>query len=464
MNVNYSFIVLTLNEELHLERLLSSIVGLGAKIFVLDSGSTDRTLEICRLKGIEVKYNTFVNHPEQWDFALHNFKITTPWTIGLDADQVLSTELYQLLARFENSNYHGIDGIYFNRKNYFQKQWIKYGGYYPMYLLKMFRTDVGYSDLSEKMDHRFQVPGQTITWKHGHIIEENLKENNIDFWITKHNIYSTLTANTELLNLKSDSKVTNRQGIWGTPNQRKAWKKQLWKNLPRFIRPLIYIFYRLIIQRGILDGKKGILFHFLQGFWFRIIIDMKIEELIEANQSTPRKLGSTRFILKFLFLLFIFYYFNIAFISASSPGGFHIPFLETHLNYIQALREIYILVAAFILTSAGYTVVTSPFGLTVLGFAGFKLVYSCLAYGVISCFSAFALSIPKPFRYRYQFLILGIASIFILNICRLIIVAIYYRPNFSILGLDHHDIFNIVVYTLILACSYICLKYFRKDE
>jgi len=186
--------------------------------------------------------------------------------------------------------------------------------------------------------------------------------------------------------------------------------------------------------------------------------------MIKANQSTARNVGSTRFIIKFLFLLFIFYYFNIAFISASTPGGFHIPFFETHLNYIQALRESYIFVTAFILTSAGYTVVTSPFGLTVVGFAGFKLIYSCLAYGIISCFSAFVLSIPKPFRFRYQFWTLGVVSIFFLNICRLVIVAIYYRPNFSIVGLNHHDIFNIVVYALILACSYICLKYFRKDE
>jgi glycosyltransferase involved in cell wall biosynthesis len=138
MNPNFSFIILTLNEEIHLERLLDSIMGLDATTYVLDSGSTDRTLQICKSRKIKIQQNTFVNHPKQWDFALRNFSVNTPWTIGLDADQIISSELYKILANFTLSTYDNIDGIYFNRKNYFQDKWIRHGGYYPMYLLKMF--------------------------------------------------------------------------------------------------------------------------------------------------------------------------------------------------------------------------------------------------------------------------------------------------------------------------------------
>ncbi|MFP5081154.1 glycosyltransferase [Pedobacter sp. JCM 36344] len=466
MNVNFSFIILTLNEEIHLDRLLDSIAGLNAKTFVLDSGSTDKTLQICEVRKIEVQHNDFLNHPTQWDVALRNFKVTTPWTIGLDADQVLSAELYKLLYEFTPSDYTNIDGIYFNRKNYFQNQWIKHGGYYPMYLLKMFKTDLGFSDLSENMDHRFQVPGKTMKWKDGHIIEENLKENNINFWIRKHNIYSDLIADEEHSQIRQTLKITGYNGIFGMPNQRKIWKKQLWQRLPLYLRSCLYFFYRLIIQRGILDGKKGILFHFLQGFWFRVIVDMKIEERRGADRPTRSlyRLIATKFVLKFVFLFLFFYYINITFISLSSPGGFHITFVERHLNYIQTLRTGYISVTAFILENMGFSVRSSSMRLTVINHSGFRLVYSCLGYGLMSCFSAFALTIPKPFKSRYLFLVLGIILILMLNICRLLLVAIYNKPSLNIMNLDHHDIFNFLTYATILIFSYIYLSFLKHDK
>ena len=97
MNKNFSFIILTFNEEIHLPRLLESIKGLNAPILILDSGSTDKTISIARQYQAEVKINTFINHPKQWDFALSNFNIQTPWTIGLDADQVVTPELYKMM-------------------------------------------------------------------------------------------------------------------------------------------------------------------------------------------------------------------------------------------------------------------------------------------------------------------------------------------------------------------------------
>jgi glycosyltransferase involved in cell wall biosynthesis len=196
MNTAFSFVILTFNEEIHLPRLLASIKDLDAPIYILDSGSTDQTLTIAANYKAEVKVNPFENHPKQWDFALKNFPITTPWT--MDADQIVTPELLAMLKAFESENYSQVNGIYFNRKNYFKGSWIKYGGFYPKYLLKMFRTNVGYSDLNENMDHRFIVTGETMIWKNGHIIEENLKENEISFWIAKHNRYSDLTAHEEV--------------------------------------------------------------------------------------------------------------------------------------------------------------------------------------------------------------------------------------------------------------------------
>jgi glycosyltransferase involved in cell wall biosynthesis len=283
MNKEFSFIILTFNEEIHLPRLLASIAGLDAKIYILDSGSTDDTLKIAENYKAEVKTNAFENHPKQWDFALKNFTIETPWIIGLDADQIVTPELFGMLQDFKSDNFAHVNGIYFNRKNYFKGTWIKYGGFYPKYLLKMFRTSVGYSDLNENMDHRFVVPGQTEVWKKGHITEENLKENKISFWIAKHNRYSDLTAQEEVERLGNLRNQTVQPKFWGSPDERIAWLKKMWWKMPLGLRPFLYFTYRLFFRLGILDGSNGILFHFLQGFWFRLIVDVKIKEILKSN-------------------------------------------------------------------------------------------------------------------------------------------------------------------------------------
>ncbi|MBC7614715.1 MAG: glycosyltransferase family 2 protein, partial [Pedobacter sp.] len=274
---------LTYNEETHLPRLLNSIEKLGAKVYILDSGSTDDTLKIAAQFNIEVKTNKFENHPKQWDFALNQFKIDTAWTIGLDADQMVSSELFEMLHNFNDKDFNGINGIYFNRKNYFQGRWIKHGGYFPFYLLKMFRTSIGYSDLNENMDHRFIVPGKTAIWKKGFLVEENLKENDIHFWIEKHKRYSDRVAEEEYERLKGLRSQTLTPNLFGNPDERTAWLKRLWWQLPLGLRPYLYFSYRMLFKLGILDGVKGIHFHYLHALWFRKLIDKKIKLLKESN-------------------------------------------------------------------------------------------------------------------------------------------------------------------------------------
>ena len=284
MNQNFSFIILTFNEEIHLPRLLESIKKLNASTFILDSGSTDKTLEIANIYGATVKQNPFINHPKQWDFALKHFKVETPWTIGLDADQIVTPELQQMLADFKDEDYKGINGIYFNRKNFFQGNWIRFGTYYPFYLLKMFRTGVGFSDLNENMDHRFIVPGKTLIWKKGWILEENLKENDIAFWKAKHERYSDLVAQEEVERMQKLRLQSLKPDLLGNPDEKRAWLKQLWWKLPLGFRPYLYFGYRMFFKLGIFEGPTGIKFHYLQGFWFRKLVDKKIK-VMQKNRS-----------------------------------------------------------------------------------------------------------------------------------------------------------------------------------
>lgn len=237
--------------------------------------------------GAAIKVHPFENHPKQWHAALKAFSVTTPWVVCLDADQYLSPELYQLLHQFNSVEIpDAVTGIYFNRKNFFRGKWIRFGGYFPKYMLKMFRYGIGYSDLSEHMDHRFVAPGASLVWKKGYLVEENLKENAIGFWINKHNRYSDLLAQESF---EKDRAAPQKQGltIWlrGTPDEKIALLKSVWHKLPLYLRPFMYFFYRYFIRLGFLDGKQGFIFHFLQAFWFRLLVDIKIEELRKTTKD-----------------------------------------------------------------------------------------------------------------------------------------------------------------------------------
>ena len=105
MTPPYSFIILTYNEQQHLPRLLASIDGLNAPVFILDSGSTDNTLKIAAEYNARVLTHPFENHAKQWDFALKNFEIKTPWVICLDADQVITPELKDKLLNFKEEGH-----------------------------------------------------------------------------------------------------------------------------------------------------------------------------------------------------------------------------------------------------------------------------------------------------------------------------------------------------------------------
>jgi len=466
LNNQYSFVILTYNEEIHLPRLLESIRGLNAPVFILDSGSTDQTTTIATEFGATILQHPFENHPRQWDYALKNFAIQTPWVIGLDADQIATPELIKHLATFRDEDYEGINGIYFNRKNFFKGRWLRHGSYYPFYQLKMIRYGIGYSDLNENMDHRFVVPGKTIIWKDGHILEENLKENNIAFWINKHNRYSDLVAREEVERMRQMRAQTLNPRFWGAPDERRAWLKQLWWKLPRYLRPTLYFLHRMIFQLGILDGRTGVIFHFLQGFWFRLIIDIKIDEILDAEKHTQREQDRSakllRFIVGFVLLFPAFYYFNIWFFSITAPGARHYnAFIANHFNYISELRRLLLGSSAQVLNWLGFSAIYDEHHLLVAGHGFLELIYSCLGLGVVSFFAAFVLTYPARWKPKLIFLFCGIIAIQLLNVLRFVLLGLFWNKRDARI-VDHHTIFNVIIYILIAISLYFWVKYNDK--
>jgi glycosyltransferase involved in cell wall biosynthesis len=285
LNSDITAIVLTCNEEMHLPRILQALHEVCAEIFIIDSGSTDKTLDIANQFNAKVLYHPFQTHSQQWDYALQACPVTTLWVLCLDADQYPSSSLLQKLKNFSDSDIPAdVNGIFINRHNYFQGKRLKYGGYRNFYMLKMFRFGKGHADLNEKMDHRFIAEGKTIMWKGAVLIEDNLKEHEIDFWIQKHLKYSSQVAMEELGRSQGEIAQTLSPRLFGNPDERKAWLKKKWWNLPLFIRPCLYFIYRFFFCLGFLENGNGRLFHFMHALWFRILVDVKLNKLKKGTQ------------------------------------------------------------------------------------------------------------------------------------------------------------------------------------
>ncbi|HKV38508.1 MAG TPA: glycosyltransferase family 2 protein [Blastocatellia bacterium] len=283
-----TLVVLTRNEELNLSACLESLRGCAREIMVVDSGSTDATIDIAMRCGATIFRHDFDTHAKQWDWALSNLPIQTDWILALDADQRLTPELRDEIAGLITGSGEAtaaITGAYTSRRQIFRGTWIRHGGYYPKYLLKLFRTGSARVDVGDMVDHHFRVQGNVVKLKHD-LIEDNQNEADISVWTAKHNRYAKLQA------LQEYGDEIGRGGqflaarLFGTPDERTLWLKRLWSKLPLYLRPLLYFIYRYFMRLGFLDGKQGLVFHFLQGFWYRLLVDVNLDELRRAGSST----------------------------------------------------------------------------------------------------------------------------------------------------------------------------------
>jgi glycosyltransferase involved in cell wall biosynthesis len=277
-------VVLTLNEEPNLPACLESVRGVASTVLVVDSGSTDGTIAVANAFGARVLSHAFESHAEQWSWALDQLDPAAEWVLGLDADQRLSPELRLELSRLfsQPGRLYDYDGFYLNRRQIFRGRWIRHGGYYPKYLLKLFRRTKVRLDARDLMDHHFYVAGP-VGRLAGDLIEDNRKEADLTFWISKHIRYAELHAREEFARRQDPEPWLIRPTLFGTPDQRVVWLKQLWQRMPLFVRPLVYFVYRYIVRRGFLDGKQGFIFHFLQAFWYRLLVDIHLDDLLHAR-------------------------------------------------------------------------------------------------------------------------------------------------------------------------------------
>ncbi len=288
-------VILTYNEEIHIERCIRSLQSIASQVFVVDSGSTDRTVDIAKTLGAVVVYRGWKNYADQFQWALDHYSEhcggATNWVMRMDADEYLESDLQEEIPIALANAHKNIMGFYIRRKVFFMGKWIRWGGFYPHLLLRIWRHGLGRIEQRWMDEHIVLPTGAKTEMLKGHLVDDNKK--GITFWIDKHNRYASREA-VDLLSLKYPLLPKRDEALKALDDPQAKWKRlfkeKIYAKLPLGLRATLYFLYRYVLRLGFLDGGKGFLWHFMQGFWYRLLVDVKILELEERSGGDPSKI------------------------------------------------------------------------------------------------------------------------------------------------------------------------------
>ena len=266
-------IILTYNEESNIKECINSIKNISKRIIVVDSYSTDATVEIAKELGVEVYQHKFINQAKQFIFGLETLNIQTKWVFRIDADERLtkdsSNEIEKLCNENENTD---INGIIVRFEVEFLGKKLRHGGIYPFRKLLIFKYGFGKMEDRSMDEHIVLTSGKSIELKNDSI-HKDYKD--LATWIDKHNKYSSR----EVLDYIDSEKIDKDFRNLDTKAKIKRFIKfNVYYKLPMGLRSFFYYVYRYYFKLGFLDGKEGKIFAFLQAYWYRYLVDAKIYE------------------------------------------------------------------------------------------------------------------------------------------------------------------------------------------
>ena len=259
-----SVVILTYNERLHIRRCIERIRPIATEIFVVDCHSTDGTQEIARGLGATVVEHDWPGlYAVQLNWALDNLPLKGEWTLRLDADEYLEEAAVRDLPAFLARQPQEVEGVTLRLGRVFLGRAMRHG-LGTIRLLRVFRTGRGRCE-GKLMDEHIHLRGRVADFD-GVFVDHNL--NDLSWWTRKHDGYALREA-VDLL-LANDATA----------------KKQAYRRLPMFWRAAAYFAYRYVLRLGFLDGREGFLWHFLQGWWYRTLVDAKVMELTKCLKLT----------------------------------------------------------------------------------------------------------------------------------------------------------------------------------
>lgn len=288
--VNVTVIILTKNEELHLGRCLERLRALEPRrVVVVDSESTDTTAEIARREGAEVVVHPWPgNQAAQFNWALDALDIRSEWVLRLDADEYLSPELTEEIRTKLPEMPADVSALVIPLGRYFLNRRLRHGIVNGIAMVRMFRR--GCCRYEQRlMDEHLQIlSGRSETLTHPFYDHSLLP---LSAFIAKHNGYADREAALLLAEKYKDADSEGADGVGlADAVAAKRRQKSLYGRMPLFWRSTAYFIYRYVFKLGFLDGKEGFLWDFLQGWWYRTLVDAKVMEVERACAADPGRI------------------------------------------------------------------------------------------------------------------------------------------------------------------------------
>jgi glycosyltransferase involved in cell wall biosynthesis len=267
-------IILTYNEEKHIERCIASLLGFASEIIVIDSGSNDKTLAICSDYQVRIFHNRWVNYSQQFNYALDYVNINSHFILRIDADEYITEKSKEvLISEIRNSKF---DAFSLQRNIIFLDKYLKYGTVKNNKIIRLWRNGIGRIE-NTWMDERLILSqNKKIKNLNVKIVDHNL--NNIKWWTNKHLKYAVREAYDEMRCKLSSSNVSELSHMIRDNGGVRGRNKKIYRAMPIFLRVFIPFFYNLIFKFAFLDGPKGLVYLFLQTFWYRFLVDVIIFE------------------------------------------------------------------------------------------------------------------------------------------------------------------------------------------
>jgi glycosyltransferase involved in cell wall biosynthesis len=271
-------LILTYNETRHIVRAIESVRGIAREVIVVDSFSTDDTVALAEAAGARVLTNPFVNQARQFQWGLDHAGIESAWTMRLDADEIIEPDLAREIAEKLPALPADVVGVNFSRKHIFLGRWVRHGGRFPLVLLRLWRTGQGRIEDRWMDEHIVVHGGRTVSFDGG-FADACLYD--LTFFTDKHNKYATREA-IDVLNQKyglfATDDALNARSASRQAGAKRWVKEKIYNRLPFWVGPTGYFLYRYFLQLGFLDGRSGLIYHFLQGFWYRFLVGAKVVE------------------------------------------------------------------------------------------------------------------------------------------------------------------------------------------
>lgn len=258
-------IILTFNEEIHIDRCLKFASKFSDSIYVIDSFSKDKTIDICKTyKNVKIYQNKFVNHAQQFNWGLSKIK-KEGLIFRLDADEIVDKILINSLINLKNQKQIS-NGYFVNRYISFNNQLVRYGGIFPIKIVRLFKNYYGRAHQT-LMDEHILVDGSCEQIE-GKIIDSSF--HSFSRWFIKHISYAKLEALKQIF-----EKQINNKSFDLRTKKRETYKVTYYR-LPLFIRAIILFFYRYFIRFGFLNGVNAQIFIFFQVLVYRVMVDYYI--------------------------------------------------------------------------------------------------------------------------------------------------------------------------------------------